>query len=69
MNKKYSFFILDLDGTVYVDGVPIENVIFQLNQIYSEGDFILFVTNNTSVAKIDYVEKLINLGLKFVDQS
>lgn len=68
MKGMYNFFILDLDGTVYVDGVPIKNIILQLNQINSEGGFVLFLTNNTSVNKNDYIKKLNHLGLKFVEE-
>lgn len=66
MKGMYNFFILDLDGTVYVDGVPIKNVISQLNKIHSDGGFVLFLTNNTSVNKDEYIKKLIDLGLEFV---
>jgi 4-nitrophenyl phosphatase len=66
MSKKYNFYILDLDGTVYVDRKPIAEIVSQLNQLFSEGCSIIFLTNNTSVDKVSYLEKLINLGLKFV---
>lgn len=67
MNSKYNFFILDLDGTVYVDGKPIEDIISQLNLLVFEGCNVIFLTNNTSVDKEVYVQKLTALGLKFVD--
>ncbi len=66
MNSKYNFFILDLDGTVYVDGKPIEDIILQLNQLVNEGCTVVFLTNNTSVDKEVYVKKLYDLGLSFV---
>ncbi len=68
MKGKYNFFIFDLDGTIYVDGVPINNIINQLNQLNNEGCFILFLTNNTSVNKNEYIDKLNKLGLKFVTE-
>tara|TARA_R110001599_G_scaffold1889_4_gene9884 strand:- start:337978 stop:338769 length:792 start_codon:yes stop_codon:yes gene_type:complete len=58
--------ILDLDGTVYLDGNPIKNVVELLNKHHSEGVFIQFLTNNTSVSKIQYVHKLRQLSLNFV---
>jgi HAD superfamily hydrolase (TIGR01450 family) len=64
----YKIFILDLDGTVYVDGVPIKNIISQLNKINLDEGLVLFLTNNTSVNKKDYIDKLIALGLKFVKE-
>lgn len=65
----YKVFILDLDGTVYVDGNPILDVIAQLNKLADEGVFILFLTNNTSLNKVSYVEKLTKMGLLFVTEA
>lgn len=64
----YRVFILDLDGTVYVDGNPILDVIDRLNKLTKEGVFILFLTNNTSLNKVSYVEKLTKMGLLFVTE-
>jgi HAD superfamily hydrolase (TIGR01450 family) len=62
----YRAFILDLDGTVYVDGKPIYDIIQQLNILSYEDAFILFLTNNTSLNKSSYVNKLKEMGLSFV---
>jgi 4-nitrophenyl phosphatase len=69
MFKKYNNYILDLDGTIYIDGKPIKEIIKQLNMLVADGCSILFLTNNTSVNKNIYISKLLNLGLKFVDHS
>jgi HAD superfamily hydrolase (TIGR01450 family) len=66
MKGKYNFFIFDLDGTIYVDGIAIGNIISQLNQLNYEECTILFLTNNTSVDKKEYIDKLNKLGLDFV---
>ena len=56
--KHYRQLILDLDGTVYLDGQPIGQVIAQLNQLIEQGIDILVLTNNTSVSKKKYQKKL-----------
>lgn len=67
MQGKYNYFILDLDGTVYVDCVPIKNIISQLNKLVEENCKILFLTNNTSVDKASYVKKMYDLGCLFAN--
>lgn len=59
--------ILDLDGTVYIDGKPIENIIELLKKENSKNTLIIFLTNNTSVSKVEYVKKLRRLSLDFVN--
>lgn len=60
---QFSKLILDLDGTVYLDGVPIGPVIEQLNHFLSNGGEIFILTNNTSISRVYYQKKLENLGL------
>lgn len=60
---KYDKLILDLDGTVYLDSVPIGPVINYLNDFLSKGGEIFILTNNTSISRVYYQEKLAALGL------
>ena len=60
---KYSHLILDLDGTVYLDDIPIGDVINQLNIFSSKGGKLFFLTNNTSTSRNYYYNKLKSLGL------
>ncbi|UQN08240.1 HAD-IIA family hydrolase [Deinococcus sp. QL22] len=62
-NPEYTQLILDLDGTVYLDGLPIGRVIEQINTLAARGVNVTVLTNNTSVSKSDYVSKLQRLGL------
>jgi len=61
--RKYTQLILDLDGTVYLSGVPIGPIIEQLNRFMAIGGQLRILTNNTSVSKVTYQKKLGLLGL------
>ncbi len=61
--KKKSVFILDLDGTIYIDDSPIESAISFINNSKKE---FYFVTNNTSKSIKNYVKKLSNMGIKSI---
>lgn len=64
MIKKYKLLILDLDGTVYLNDKPLHNCIYYLNMYTTSGGKLIFLTNNTSVEKAIYLDKLKGLGLK-----
>jgi HAD superfamily hydrolase (TIGR01450 family) len=59
----YSHFILDLDGTVYLDGHPIGDVLDRLRRLSQRGARISVITNNTSLSTDQYYEKVRELGL------
>jgi len=60
---NYKVLILDLDGTVYVDGKPIKGIISKLNEFKNQGNEIFYLSNNTSVSRSFYLDKLSALGL------
>ena len=55
--------LFDLDGTIYLDGVLIPGVTEVLKRLTREGIDYAFMTNNSSVAPADYLDKLRRLGL------
>ena len=61
---EFKTFILDLDGTVYVDGKPIEDIIMKLNNFRSKGNRVIYLSNNTTVGRDVYYRKLYKLGLE-----
>ena len=61
-NKK--FFLLDMDGTLYLDDNLFEGVIEFLQYIKDIDGRYLFFTNNSSKNIDKYVEKLLLLGIK-----
>ena len=61
-NKK--LFLLDMDGTIYLDDTLFEGVHEFLAEIKDRGGRYIFMTNNSSKSVSAYVEKLNKLGIK-----
>ena len=57
------FFLLDMDGTIYLDNDLFDGTIEFLNEVKTKGGKYLFVTNNSSKSATAYVEKLKKLGI------
>ena len=57
------FFLLDMDGTLYLDNDLFDGTIDFLNEVKAKGGKYLFVTNNSSKSATAYVEKLKKLGI------
>lgn len=60
-NKK--FFLLDMDGTIYLDNDLFDGTIDFLEHIKESGGKYLFVTNNSSKSTDAYVKKLASIGI------
>lgn len=60
-NKK--FFLLDMDGTIYLDNDLFDGTLDFLSAVKSSGGKYLFVTNNSSKSTGAYVEKLAKIGI------
>ncbi|MBQ8303648.1 MAG: HAD-IIA family hydrolase [Clostridia bacterium] len=61
--KKSKLFLLDMDGTIYLDNDLFEGVTDFLAHIKTLGGKYLFLTNNSSKSVTKYIEKLKNLGI------
>ena len=64
--KKVSekkFFLLDMDGTIYLDNDLFDGTIEFLSEIKKRGGRYLFLTNNSSKSADAYVEKLSKIGI------
>lgn len=57
------FFLLDMDGTIYLDNDLFDGTIDFLSRVREKGGKYLFVTNNSSKSASAYVEKLRRLGI------
>jgi len=64
MIKDFKLYLLDMDGTIYIDNQLIDGTIEFLSQIKASGGKYLFLTNNSSKSIDDYVKKLSSLGIK-----
>lgn len=64
---EIAFF--DLDGTIYLDGEPIGDIVNEICFLYQNGVEIRYLTNNTSVSLSYYQDKLRSLNLPVSEQA
>ena len=64
---KFSHAFFDLDGTVYLEEKLIPGIPESLWNLKQSGTQIFYITNNTSVAVLDYYKKLNRFGLPVED--
>ena len=60
--KDITLFLLDMDGTVNLGYDPIDGAKEFLETLLRQGKNFIFLTNNSSKSKLDYVEKMRSLG-------
>lgn len=56
-------YLLDMDGTIYLSGKPIDGAIEAVERMRRNAR-VIFLTNNTSSGHADYVNKLNKIGFK-----
>lgn len=61
--KEKKYFLLDMDGTIYLGDEIIDGAKEFLEKLKESQKKYLFLTNNSSKSKLDYVEKLKRLGI------
>ena len=61
---KKRLFLLDMDGTIYLDNDLFDGTIDFLEHIKKIGGRYLFLTNNSSKSVNKYIEKLKSLGIE-----
>ena len=61
-NKR--LFLLDMDGTIYLDSDLFDGTIDFLEEVKKRGGKYLFVTNNSSKSVGAYIDKLSKIGIK-----
>lgn len=66
--KKKKLFLLDMDGTIYLDNKLFPDSKNFLGYIRENGGKYIFLTNNSSKSVLDYIEKLKKLEIE-VDES
>ena len=62
LNEK-KLFLLDMDGTIYLDNDLFDGTLEFLDRIKKKGGKYLFVTNNSSKSTDAYVSKLNRIGI------
>ena len=61
--KDKKLFLLDMDGTIYLDNDLFDGTIDFLSHVKASGGRYLFVTNNSSKSTDAYVKKLESIGI------
>ena len=61
--SEKKFFLLDMDGTIYLDNDLFDGTLDFLDKVKNKGGKYLFVTNNSSKSVDAYVKKLDKLGI------
>ena len=61
--KKVKLFLLDMDGTIYLDNDLFDGTLDFLDYVKKIGGRYIFLTNNSSKSVDKYIEKLESLGI------
>jgi 4-nitrophenyl phosphatase len=61
--KSVSTYVFDLDGVIYLGDQIIPGAQTTVNQLMSLKKNVYFLTNNSSVTRLDYVHKLHRMGI------
>ena len=62
--KKIKYFLLDMDGTIYLDHTLFDGTLDFLKLLRAQGKQAVYLTNNSSRSVDTYVEKLAALGIE-----
>lgn len=60
--QEIEYFLLDMDGTIFVDDYPIGDMANTLQFLRDKGKKIVYLTNNTAKSADSYIEKLKRLN-------
>ncbi len=66
--KKKRLFLLDMDGTIYLDDQLFDGTKEFLEYVKNIGGRYMFLTNNSSKSVDKYIEKLASLGINAVEE-
>lgn len=61
--SRFGLYLLDMDGTIYFENSLIPGAYEFINKLKEENIPYVFISNNSSVSKSTYLEKLANLGI------
>lgn len=66
--KEKKLFLLDMDGTIYLDNDLFDGTLDFLDKVKKNGGRYIFVTNNSSKGVNAYVEKLRRIGIEAYEE-
>ncbi len=62
--RKVKYFLLDMDGTIYLDTTLFDGTLEFLDILKQQGRRAIYITNNSSKSVKEYVKKLHNIGIE-----
>ena len=62
--KDKRLFLLDMDGTIYLDNDLFDGTLDFLEHVKNIGGKAMYLTNNSSKSVVKYIEKLGSMGIK-----
>ncbi len=62
--KNIEYFLLDMDGTIYLGETLLDGTLDFLDTVKKQNKKVMYITNNSSKATRQYVEKLKRLGIE-----
>ncbi len=63
MLRQIKYFLLDMDGTLYLENTLLDGTLDFLDTLKKQGKHPFYITNNSSRATRQYIEKLAALGI------
>ena len=66
--KDKKLFLLDMDGTIYLDNDLFDGTLEFLDYVKSSGGKYMYITNNSSKSVDKYIEKLASLGIESTEE-
>ncbi|WLF76850.1 4-nitrophenylphosphatase [Lodderomyces elongisporus] len=66
---KYDYFLFDCDGVIWLGDHLLPSVSETLEYLRSKNKTIIFVTNNSTKSREDYLKKFEKMGIKNVNKS
>lgn len=61
--KDKKLFLLDIDGTIAFDNTLFEGAIEFLQQVLEQNGMYIFITNNSTKSRMDYIQKFKNWNI------
>ncbi len=66
--KDKKLFLLDMDGTIYLDNDLFDGTVDFLSYVKSIGGRYMFLTNNSSKGVTSYMEKMAKMGIETAEE-
>ena len=63
LKNDIKYFLLDMDGTVYLGDEVIGDMVSTLEKLRNSGKKLIYLTNNSSSSNEKYIKKLTKMGL------